>query len=76
MRSAPPTIIDSESGDTSIPVGYVTMIEAGVPRVDCLKHGIRQADVHPAEPGGRFTSLFEAMTILWLKVATIKDISE
>ena len=56
--------------------GYITMIEAGVPRVDCPKHGIRQAEVPWAEPSGRFTSLFEAMTISWLKVATIKDVSE
>ena len=25
--------------------GYVTMIEAAVPRVDCPKHGVRQAHV-------------------------------
>ena len=56
--------------------GYVTLIEAGVPRVDCPEHGVRQAHVPWAEPGGRFTSLFEALTISWLKVATIKSVSE
>ena len=56
--------------------GYVTMIEADVPRVDCPKHGVRQAHVPWAEPSGRFTSLFEVMTISWLKVATIKAVSE
>ena len=56
--------------------GFVTMIEADVPRVDCEKHGVHQAIVPWAEPGGRFTALFEALTISWLKVATVKSISE
>ncbi len=56
--------------------GYVMLIEAGLPWVDCPKHGVRQAHVPWAEPNVRFTSLFEAMTISWLKVATIKAVSE
>jgi transposase len=56
--------------------GYVTMLEAGVPRVDCPKLGVRQAHVPWAEPSGWFISLFEAMTISWLKVTTIKAVSE
>jgi transposase len=51
-------------------------IEAGVPRFDCPKRGVRQAHVPWAEPGGRFTSLFEALTISWLQSATIKAVSE
>jgi hypothetical protein len=43
--------------------GYVNKIEAGVPPVDCLEHGVRQAHVPWAEPGRRFISLFEALTI-------------
>ncbi len=56
--------------------GYVTMIEAGVPRVDCLKHGVRHTHVQWAEPGARFTSLFETLMISWLKIAAFKSISE
>jgi transposase len=33
--------------------GDVTMIEADVPRIDCPKHGVRQAHVPWAEPSGR-----------------------
>ncbi len=54
----------------------MTIIEAAVPRVDCLKHGVRHAHVPWGEPSGRFTSLFETLTISWLKVAVIKSISE
>ena len=50
--------------------------DSSVPQVDCPKHVIRQPHVPWAEPSGRFTSLFEAMTISWLKVATIKAVSE
>jgi len=56
--------------------GYFTRIEAAVPWVNCPNHGIRQVHVPWAEPIGRFTSLFEAVTISWLKVATIKAVSE
>jgi len=56
--------------------GYVTKFEAGIPRVDCPKHGVRQAHVPWAEPGGRFTSLLEALTISWLNVATINSVYE
>jgi len=52
------------------------MIEADVPRVDCEKHSVHQARVPWVEPGGRFTALFEALTISWLKVATVKAVSE
>lgn len=52
------------------------MIEADVPRIDCPVHGVRQARVPWAEPGGRFTALFEALAISWLKVATVNAVSE
>jgi len=52
------------------------MIETGVPRVDCPEHGVRQAHVPWVEPGGRFPSLLETLTISWLKVATIKSVPE
>jgi transposase len=56
--------------------GIVTMIEADVPRVDCPIHGVRQAKVPWAEPGSGFTAMFEALAISWLKVASIKAVSE
>lgn len=56
--------------------GIVTMVEADVPRVDCPVHGVRQAKVPWAEPGSGFTALFEALAISWLKVATVKAVSE
>jgi len=56
--------------------GFVTMIEGDIPRVDCPVHGVRQAMVPWAEPGSGFTSLFEALAISWLKVATVKAVSE
>jgi transposase len=56
--------------------GFVTMIEADVPRVDCPVHGVHQAKVPWAEPGSGYTALFEALTISWLKAATVKAVSE
>jgi Transposase and inactivated derivatives len=56
--------------------GLVTMIECDVPRVRCDTHGVLQARVPWAEPRGRFTALFEAVAISWLKVAPIKSVAE
>ena len=56
--------------------GFVTMIEADVPRVNCPAHGVRQIKVPWAEPGSGFTALFEALAISWLKVAPVNAVSE
>ncbi|MCX7025258.1 MAG: ISL3 family transposase [Spirochaetes bacterium] len=56
--------------------GFVTMVEADIPRVDCPSHGVRQAKVPWAEPGSGFTALFEALAISWLKVASTKAVSD
>lgn len=56
--------------------GLVTMIEADVPRVNCQVHGVLQAKVPWAEPGSRFTAMFEALAISWLKVAPTNAVSE
>jgi transposase len=53
-----------------------TLIEADVPRVNCPEHGVQQVVVPWAEPGGRFTALFEAMVIAWLGEAPIKAVAE
>ena len=55
---------------------FVTMIEADVPRIECLEHGVKQVGVPWAEPGSKFTAFFEAVAISWLKVAAIKPVSE
>ena len=47
-----------------------TVLEASVPRVSCPEHGVRQIHVPWAEPGSRFTALFESLVIDWLKAAT------
>jgi len=52
-----------------------TVIEAEVPRVSCCEHGVQQIAVSWAEPGGRFTSLFEAMVIAWLGEAPIAAVA-
>lgn len=46
---------------------YQTILVAKVPRVECGDHGVRQVGVPWAEPGSRFTALFEAVVIDWLQ---------
>lgn len=53
-----------------------TILTADVPRVQCPEHGVRMVHVPWAEPGSRFTALFEALVIHWLKAASIKEVSE
>lgn len=42
---------------------FRTVLHARAPRVRCPEHGVRQANVPWAQPGGRFTSMFEALAI-------------
>lgn len=42
---------------------YKTILRAAVPRVKCPEHGVKQVAVPWAEPGSRFTILFEAFAI-------------
>ena len=53
-----------------------TIIECQVPRANCEKHGVKQLPVAWAEPNARFTALFEALVIGWLKQASIKGVAE
>lgn len=53
-----------------------TILTADVPRVRCDEHGVRMVRVPWAEPGSRFTALFEALVIHWLKVASIKEVAQ
>ena len=54
---------------------YGTIVEAAVPRAECPEHGVHQIDVPWAESGSRFTALFEAMAIDWLRCASINDVA-
>jgi transposase len=55
---------------------YRTLVHARVPRLTCPTHGTRQLRVPWAEEGSRFTALFEALTIDWLKHAAIATVAE
>lgn len=47
-----------------------TLLTADVPRVKCPEHGVKQLRVPWAEAGSRFTAMFEALVIDWLKEAS------
>lgn len=49
---------------------FTTVLCARVPRVSCSTHGVKTVRVPWAEPGSRFTILFERLAISWLKEAT------
>jgi transposase len=54
---------------------YRTLLVADVPRVECREHGVHQVFLPWAEPGSRFTALFEALVIDWLKEASITAVA-
>jgi len=54
---------------------YQTILVAKVPRVECPEHGVRQVKVPWGEEGSRFTALFEAVVIDWLKETTVAAVS-
>lgn len=49
---------------------YRTILRAEVPRSDCPEHGARVVKLPWAEPSSRFTALFEALAISWLRQAS------
>lgn len=53
---------------------YRTIIVADVPRVQCEEHGVHQIAVPWSEPGSRFTALFEALAIDWLREASLSAV--
>ncbi len=53
-----------------------TILTADVPRVQCEEHGVRTVRVPWSEPGSRFTALFEALVINWLRAASIKEVAQ
>ena len=55
---------------------FHTIVHARVPRLKCPTHDIRQLKVPWAEPGSRFTAMFEALAIDWLKQASISAVAK
>jgi transposase len=48
---------------------FETILAADVPRCSCAEHGVKQVRVPWAEPGSRFTALFECLAIDWMQEA-------
>ena len=46
---------------------YQTILSARIPRIKCDEHGVRQVRIPWAEERSRFTALFEALVIDWLR---------
>src|SRR5271169_2202886 len=55
---------------------YRTILHAEPPRTQCPTHGVRVVKLPWAEPSSRFTALFEALAIAWLKAASQKAVGE
>ena len=54
---------------------YKTYLIADVPRVNCPNDGIRQIKVPWSDQKSRFSALFEALAIDWLKEASVAAVS-
>lgn len=54
---------------------YRTILIADLPRVQCEDHGVVQITVPWAEPGSRFTALFECVVIDWLQEASFSAVA-
>jgi transposase len=46
---------------------FETILAADIPRCSCPEHGVKQVRVPWAEPGSRFTALFERLAIDWMQ---------
>ena len=55
---------------------YRTILHAEPPRSQCPAHGVRVVKLPWAEPSSRFTALFEALAIAWLKAASQKAVGD
>jgi transposase len=55
---------------------YRTILHASPPRTQCAEHGVRVVKLPWAEPGSRFTELFEALAIEWLKHASQQAVGD
>ena len=55
---------------------FQTRLHAPVPRVSCPDHGVVQSRVPWADPGSKFTMLFERLVIDWLREASVKAVAK
>lgn len=55
---------------------FRTILHAQPPRSDCPEHGPRVVCLRWAEAGSRFTALFEALAIAWLRQASQSGVAE
>ena len=53
---------------------YRTILAADVPRCSCSEHGVHQITVPWGEAGSRFTAMFEAVVIDWLRETSISAV--
>jgi len=53
-----------------------TILSAEPPRSNCPEHGVQTVKLPWDEPGSRFTALFEALAIHWLRAASQKTVAE
>lgn len=56
--------------------GFATFLVARPPRVECPEHGVLQALLPWAEPGSRFTAMFETLAIEVIKQTSITGAAE
>lgn len=54
---------------------YQTILHGEPPRSQCPQHGAKVVKLPWAEPSSRFTALFEALAIEWLKAASQKAVA-
>lgn len=55
---------------------YQTILHASPPRTQCAQHGVKVVRLPWAEAGARFTALFEALAIEWMKAASQQAVAE
>jgi transposase len=55
---------------------YRTILHASPPRTQCAEHGVHVVKLPWAEAGSRFTELFEALAIEWLKHASQQAVGD
>ena len=50
---------------------YKCYVEVAIPRIQCPEHGVTRVNVPWAERGSRYTALFEATVIEWIKESSL-----
>jgi len=55
---------------------FRTLLHAAPPRSNCHEHGVRTVKLPWAEPGSRFTAMFERLAIDWMLAASQSAVAE